>query len=167
MKSFSIARSPFWVALVLLTITSSATVARAEEPLKGEAVLVWGTNEPKSPDPKHKPVDPELAKKFNNSPFRWKYYYEVNRQALDIPVGNMKKDVKMSSHCVLDIKNLGKSRIEVTLYGEGKLVSWHREPFLDNWPLILAGSAGNDTSWFVIIRKIQPAPVKIEKASTN
>jgi hypothetical protein len=160
MKNFSLAAGSLRLALVCLAVIFGAGSARAEEPMRGEAMLVWGTNDPQSPDPKHVPVDDELARKLGKSPYRWKHYFKVRSETVEIHSGETIKGVTMSKHCVLDITNLGAERVQVKLYGEGKLVSCNKEPFKDNWPLIFAGSAGNETAWLVVLRKVKPADVK-------
>src|SRR5579859_7979329 len=143
MKNFSSARGLLCWSLVCLALLGSAGVASAEEPLHAEALLVWGTNDPLSPDPKHVPVDTILAKKLagSNSPYKWKHYFEVPpRQPLNISVGETKKGIRISKNCTLDVKNLGKNRVEVHLYGEGKPVLINTEPF-DDRLLIYAGPA--------------------------
>ena len=153
MKIFSFGR---FTAVILLAAVLGVASARAQEKLHGEALLVWGTDDEHSPDPKHIPVDAVLARKLSKSPYRWKYYFEVNRKDFALVPNEVKKNLVMSKHCTLDVKNLGDHRIEVTLYGEGKRVSVNKENFVDDWPLIFAGSAGNETAWLVVLRKTKP-----------
>ena len=149
MKLFRLA--PLWFCLLLL----SAGAARAAEPLRVEALLIWGTDEAQSPNPAHKPIDPVLAARLNKSPYRWRHYFEVNRLAVAIPLNQTHKDIVMSQKCRLDIKNLGNDWAEIKLYGNGRLVSTHKEKL----PLLLAGDAKNNTAWMVLIRKAPPEPL--------
>ncbi|MDB6022074.1 MAG: hypothetical protein JWQ04_1931 [Pedosphaera sp.] len=165
MKNFSLASVRMHRALICLAVMLCASAALAEEPIHGEALLVWGTNDPHSPDPTHIPVDAELARRLGSSPYRWKYYFEVPpRQPLEIPIGETKKGIRMSKRCTLDIKNLGKSRVEVRLYGEGKPVLINTEPLTDDHLLIYAGPAGNETAWLVVVRKVKAHGPKLERA---
>jgi hypothetical protein len=148
------------MALGMLALFLPAGIAEATEPLRVQVQLIWGTNDPQSPNPKHKEIDVHLAKKLSKSPYRWKNYFEVNRQIESIPVTQTRKNIKMSEHCTLDIKNLGDGRVEVTLHGDGKPVSRHVEPLQNDWPLILAGNAKNDTAWLVVIKKADAPPEK-------
>ncbi len=102
----------------------------------------------------------DLARKLSKSPYRWKHYFKVRGQIIEVRTGETKKDVAISKPCLLDITNLGTNRMQIKLYGDGKLVSSNKEPFVDNWPLIFAGSAGNETAWLVVIRKLKPAEPK-------
>jgi hypothetical protein len=155
----------FW-ALLLLAGTLAGGIARAGDSLPVEMQLIWATNEPKSPDPKHHPVEPDVASMLTNTPFRWNYYYEVHRRVEDVPSDHSLEKVVMSRHCALDIKYLGNhsghERVLVKLYGDGTLVSTHKE----NLPLMLAGNAQNGTAWFVLIRKA-PAGAKADVAGTK
>jgi hypothetical protein len=138
-----------------------AGAAQAQN-LRVEAQLVWATDQPKSPNPRHRPVEPDLAKRFSNGPFRWKYYFEVNRQSVNIAVGETKAKIPMSNHCALDIKNLGNNWVEVKLHGDGKPVYQHRGSLANNRMFVLAGDAGNKTAWFVTVRQ-QGVPLASSK----
>ena len=152
MKRFNIVAMVAWTVVALMAATWFTGTARASESGRVEVILVWATNDERSPDPKHKPVDAELARKLGKSPYRWKNYFEVSRQAPSIPTGQAKKDIKISDKCTLDIKNLGNDWMEIKLYGDGRLISTHKEQL----PLILAGDAKNDTAWLVVIKKVEP-----------
>ncbi len=98
MKNFSMAVRSLRLGLVCLAVVFCAGAARAEEPLRAEALLVWGTNDPQSPDPKHVPVDEILAKKLNgsNSPYKWKHYFKVKSEVVELHAGETIKNVSMS-----------------------------------------------------------------------
>jgi hypothetical protein len=144
------------VAAMMLLALAHPGASRAEDPLKLEAILIWGTDSPQSPNPKHIPVDEALAKKLQKSPYRWKNYFEVNRLQVEIPAGETKKGVTMSKHCSLDVSNLGGGRIEIKLFGDSKYISDHKENLGENCTLIIAGPAENETAWMVVIRKCKP-----------
>ena len=154
---------PALTVLCMLLLAVRAYPADSKDPFYVEALLVWGTNDPMSPDPNHKPVDANLEKKLRKGPYRWKYYYQVNRLVVTLAPGETKKGVKMSPKCVLDMTNPGDGRIEVTLHGDGKKVSKHAEPFSKGKHFILGGDAQNETAWFVVLTRIE-SPSKTEKA---
>lgn len=153
---------PFAMA-AFLAVAFFAESSQAADPMRVEVQLVWATNDPRSPDPKHKAIDAELARRLSRSPYRWKNYFEVNRLGAQIPNGQTRKSIKMSDHCTLDIKNLGNDWAEIKLYGNGKLVSTHKEQL----PLILAGDAKNDTAWLVVIKKADARAVSGTPANTK
>ena len=153
MNKFRLACLPLQAAVCLLALAAFPKAARAEGPLRVEALLIWGTDDAQSSNPNHKPVEAALANKLSKAPYRWKNYFVINHQELEIVMRRNEKAVPMSKHCVLDIKNLGDSRAEIKLYGEGKPVSTHREKLENGWPLILSGNATNQTAWLIVITK--------------
>jgi hypothetical protein len=154
MKNFRFSKVSLVAAISLLAVFGSVAIAAAPEPLRVQIQLIWGTNDQESPDPKHKAIDPDLAKKLGKAPYRWKNYFEVNRQMVKMSPGEIKTAIAMSKQCVLDLKNLGDGNVEIKLYGNGKHVSTHKEKLIGDWPLILAGDAKNDTAWMVVIKKL-------------
>jgi hypothetical protein len=153
----------FLLALCLFATGLRVESAQAGDALTIQAQLVWGTNDPESPNPKHKPVDAELAKKLSKAPYRWKYYFEVKRLDTTLALGET-KPLSMSEKCKIDIKNMGGEKVEVKLYGEGKPVSKHVEKLVNDWPLVLSGNAKNDTAWLVVIQKGDANVAKAQKA---
>jgi hypothetical protein len=147
---------PVWakVAFCVGAMALMSPVAHAEN-MRMEALLVWGTDDPQSPDPRHHLVDANLARRLKKLPYRWKNYFLVSSQTVEVSDGETKAKVAMSKRCILDIKNLGASRVEVRLHGDGKPVSVHRESLPMHQLLILSGDAGNETGWLVIIRRVE------------
>ena len=141
--------------IVSLLLSVGSIPASPEGDLNLEALLVWGTNDENSPNPAHKPVEPALDRKLSKSPYKWKHYFEVNRQRATI-APNASKKIAMSDKCSLEVKNVGDSRIEVKLYGEGKQVCRQVEALPPGDTLILGGDAKNDTAWLVILKRVSP-----------
>jgi hypothetical protein len=163
MKRFPFARILLLAGLCLLGVLAYEGSAASPPPVWVRIQLIWGTNDQQSPDPKHKAIDDELAKKLGKSPFRWKHYFEVKSYEVAIAAGESKTGIKMSSHCVIDLKNLGKDRFETKLYGKGKLLETRKDSLPKDWPLILAGNAENETAWLVVIKRIDASEVKPDK----
>jgi hypothetical protein len=103
----------FWLAAVTSSLVAASVSAGGS---KFEAVLIWGTNDEKSPDPSHKPVSEKLAKRLKD--FKWTHYFEVARK--DISVDKDQKRVAMSRDCTIVIKTLENNQVEVTLVGKGE-----------------------------------------------
>jgi hypothetical protein len=138
--------------LFLLGFGFSST-ARATD-LKVTAQLVWGTNDETSPDPKHKPVDAELAKKLS-SIFKWKNYFRVSRKTQTIPARQTRKLV-MSDKFFVNVTDIEGPRVEVTVYGENKLLNKTVAPLVvDGDALIIAGDDKNAAAWFVVLQAIK------------
>lgn len=145
-------RKSLVTAMLFVSVILAAGVARAVDHASIEMQLIWGSNDAQSPDPSQKPVEPAVQRLLASSPYRWQHYYEVNKRVEDIESDKSKDKIVMSSHCELDVKYLGNRRVQVKLYGDGKLLSTHREAL----PLLLAGDARNDTAWLVLIRMAEP-----------
>src|SRR5262245_50076499 len=91
-----------WVCAITFLVSSLAVAAAAD--LKLEALLVWGTNDEKSPDPAHKPVDVALAKKLGNLPFKWKNYFVINRKTFTANDKDYTTNA-MSKKCTIAVKD--------------------------------------------------------------
>src|SRR5882724_7230485 len=112
-----------WIRLGFSTLVFSATLCAAvAAERKMEARLIWGTNEEKSPDPKHKPLDGELAKKLHEMPLKWKNFFEVNRVVFTIHT-NAYTNIVMSKQCAIEVKQKEGNNVTVKLYGQGKQVN--------------------------------------------
>jgi hypothetical protein len=138
------------LSLVSLLLWGGLAVAGAAD-LKLEALLIWGTNDEKSPDPAHRPVDPALAKKLAALPFKWKNYFEVNRKIFTANDKDYTTNV-MSKKCTIAVKDAGNSMIKVKMTGDGK--EWHRQvkPLPKGETVIIGGDDKNQSAWLVVLR---------------
>jgi hypothetical protein len=122
--------------------------------LKIEIQLIWATNDSQSPDPRHKPVGPEVRQKLKDLPLKWSHYFEVNRKTAEVAQGNTAK-VAMSEKCALSIRNLDNSRVEVSLFGKGEEVVKRTQALPKGEFLVLGGNAPNATAWLVTLKRTQ------------
>jgi hypothetical protein len=125
------------------------TLLGADDVLKLQAVLVWGTNAKNSPDPNHKAVEPLILKKLQELPLKWTNYFEVNRKSFS--VGANPSKVNLSDKCQVEVKNLGKSSVEVCLVGQGSTVLKRSQALPKGETLVLGGNAPNATAWLVVL----------------
>jgi hypothetical protein len=143
----SLARSGL-VMCLFFVISLSAVESRAADQ-QFQVQLVWGTDGEKPKEPSTlKEVDQKLLEKFKGI-FKWKNYFEVSRKRLSIPKNGVQK-LRLSDKCDIQVQDLGNSRMEIQLFGEGKLVlkgsgSYTREG------LIVGGDVKNETAWFVVL----------------
>jgi hypothetical protein len=128
-------------------IVSSAIAGEAASKL--EAQLIWGSNEEKSPDPSHKPVEAGVRKKLQNV-FKWKHYFEVSRRTISVPDKKTSGKVRLSAKCEVEARNLGGLNMEVKLFGEGKYLISKRHTFAAGDSLVLAADDKEGTAWFVV-----------------
>ncbi|HMJ88160.1 MAG TPA: hypothetical protein VK530_00005, partial [Candidatus Acidoferrum sp.] len=110
------------VRLGVVAVALGATVLTASTAeRKIEARLIWGTNEDASPEPSHKPLQGDLARKLAEMPLKWKNYFEVDRKVFTIN-DKVYTNVVMSKKCTIEVKDKGNNNVTVKLYGEGKPV---------------------------------------------
>jgi hypothetical protein len=138
-----------WLLAVALTGWVVLPDIQAAE-RKLEAQLLWATDDAKSPDPHHKPVDPVLDKKLKSIPLKYKNYFEVRRQTFVITDKDYSK-VEMSKQCYIEVKDKGENRVTVKLYGEGKLVKRLDSPLPKGETVTIAGDDKNGTAWLVVV----------------
>jgi hypothetical protein len=122
--------------------------------VKVEVYLLWGTDDAKSPDSSHKPVDADLKEKLKKLPLKWANYFEVNRKTVALSDGGTKK-VTLSDKCDVEIKYAGKSSMEVSLFGKGEPVVKRTQTLSKGETLFLGGNAPNSTAWLVAIKRVE------------
>jgi len=150
------------IALLMLASVGAAPGAD----IKLEARLIWATNDQNSPDPKHKPVAPELAKWLEKH-YAWKHYFLVEKKESVIAEGVTGKFV-MSDKCTVELKNLGKNVVGANLIGEGKSYSKITLGLPPGESLGLAGDSRNDTAWFVVLKNTgDSTPAAPANSATN
>jgi hypothetical protein len=142
-----------WVAVAALVLASVEARALAAD-MKLDVQLLWGTDEAKSPNPKHKLVEPDLREKLKRIPLKWKNYFEVTRKIVGIPTG-ASKTVNLSEMCDLEIKNVDGTKTEVTHFGKGKRVGTRTQAMAKGEVFILGGDAPGATAWLVVLRRIE------------
>jgi hypothetical protein len=137
----------FCVALTFLGITAATA---AGESNSFQAQLVWGTDGEKPPDKALKDVEPKLLEKFK-AIFKWKNYYAVGpRKPMSVPKDGSQR-LKLSDKCEIEVQDVGSSRIEIRLFGEGNLVVTHKQTVVPEEPIVLGGGSKNFTAWFVVL----------------
>ena len=137
------------LSLLLLALVPS--VASASD-LRLEAMLIWGTNDEKSPVPSYKPVDAAAAEKLRKV-FKWKNYFVVTNQVKTIPSrGSSRFD--LSKQCSIEITELEGPRVEVRLIGEGKEVNKTVKTINKGESFTYGKDDKNDSAWFVMITQL-------------
>ena len=119
-----------------------------------EAQLIWATNDKDDPNPKHKPVSSDIKEKLSQLPLKWSNYFEVNKEALQIPQGELRK-AKLSEKCEVELKYLEGNKVEVALYNRGEPVLKRIQSLAKDEILVLGGNAPNRTAWLVALKRIK------------
>lgn len=143
-----------WTAVAVCLPFLSMAAALASD-LKFETQLVWATNDAKSPNEKHKPVEPEVRKKLESLSLKWKNFFEVNRVSLKVPKGESRKS-SLSDKCSIEVKAIDSKKIEVIFYGQkGEVCSRRTQPLSTDEILVHGGNAANSTAWLVVLKRIE------------
>ena len=145
---YSVTKSFLRCFLVLVIVALPLGQIEAAE-LKLELKLIWGTDGPTSPDPTHKKVDEATATKLRKV-FKWKNYFEVNRQTASIP-SRSTRQIPMSKKCTIEITEMAGPAVEVTLIGEGKPVNKTTRHLAKGEWFTIGGEDKNGSAWFVIV----------------
>lgn len=97
-----------------------------------------------------KEVDPKLAENLKKV-FKWDHYFEMFRKEPVLVREGVAEKLRLSKKCEVEIKNLGKSMLEVNVFGEGKLVKTVKQLFTPRELVIGGDDPKNDTAWFVVL----------------
>ncbi len=140
-------------AVVVLFAAFATLAARAAE-LKLEAQLIWASNEAKSPNPKHKPVDADVEKKLASLPLKWTHFFEENRKTLNVAEGASQR-VGLSEKLSVEVKHLSGDKIEVRYFGNGQEIWKGVLPLPKGEIYVLGGNAPADSAWLVALKRTE------------
>ena len=152
-----------WFCRLFVVALFAAVPAVAEE-LKIEAVLIWGTNDDKSPDPNHKLVDAKTAEKLRKV-FAWKNYFEVSRKTGTVP-NRGTNSLTVSKHCTVEIAELEGPKVSVLLIGKGKPQNRTTKTLSREESFVLAGDVKDGSAWFVIISQMDEKAAAVAHEKT-
>jgi hypothetical protein len=124
-----------------------------KKPAGFEVQLLWGTDLTNSPNPEHKPVDPDVGKRIQSLPLKFKHYFLVNRNKVEIPLGITKK-VDVSEKCAVELKNLDNMKFQVTFIGKNKQQTQRTQDFPLQEMLVHGGNAPGSNAWLVVVKRI-------------
>jgi len=106
--------------LAILFSLGCLSARAADGDLKLEAQLVLGSNDDLK-DSNLKPVAHDIEKKLKHLPLKWEHYYVEAGKKFTLAADATKK-VNLSKSCQISIKNLGDSKVELTLVDQDKTV---------------------------------------------
>ena len=115
--------------------------------------LIRGTDQAGPQETSWKPIGPKLSNRLAPI-FRWKKYWEVNRQPISVDFGKTSRS-RLSDVRQVEIEMINPSELEIRLFVKGKLTQTSRQ--LTHTPMtIIGGDRTRDESWFVIVRRDKP-----------
>lgn len=141
----------------LLVLSFFAALPALAEDIKIEAVLIWGTNDEKSPNPKHKLVDAKTAESLRKV-FAWKNYFEVRRKTGVVP-NRGTNSFAISDECTIEIAELEGPKVGVLLIGKGKPQNRTVKALSRGESFILGGDVKDGSAWFIIISQLDEKAV--------
>ena len=139
-------------SLFVLLGVSAAGLAE-DQPVTLYAQVIRGTDQEKPPKAGWKPVGPKLSSRLCPK-FRWKHYWEVSRQAVQLQPGKSVR-IKATPEREIEIE-LGRSgESEIRLYSAGKLVRKSKQT-PESKMTIMGGGSDESESWFIVVRHDKP-----------
>jgi hypothetical protein len=142
-----------WMAIGY-AVTGPAQPAAKGSAMKIEVQLLWSTDDATSPNPKHKPAEADIEKKLKALPLKWKNYFLVKRMTMDVPSLDSKTEA-LSEKCSVEVKDLGKSMVEVSYFGKNKKVEKRKQAFPKGEMLVYGGNAPGTNAWFVVLKRVE------------
>ena len=141
-----ISRFTFLVAL-LVFVGGGFVVAQAD-PITVQAHLVLGT----SKEQEGKTEFSNTIRKRLAKVFKWMKYYELRSRRLGIDDGAT-KTAKLSKTSKIEVSNLKKGKVAVSLFSEGKMLVQKSQKLKSGSCMVLAGESGTDSAWFIVLSK--------------
>ena len=141
-----ISRFTFLVAL-LVFVGGGFVVAQAD-PITVQAHLVLGT----SKEQEGKTEFSNTIRKRLAKVFKWMKYYELRSKRMSI-VDGATKTAKLSKTAKIEVSNLKKGKVAVSLFSEGKMLVQKNQKLTSGSCMVLAGESGTDSAWFIVLSK--------------
>lgn len=150
MTNFSKRLFAFYLTLsVMAGLSSSAIAGSASSAITVDATLIWGSKEA-TKDSKLAPADKELQAKLRKT-LKWEHYYRINKRSLKL--ANFKPQrTKISKKCIVEVKRLSETEVNVKLIGEGKVVVNRQHSLTKDNSVVLGGPGKNKDAWFVVLQ---------------
>jgi hypothetical protein len=139
---------------LLALFGANAACLAGGEPVVFHAQLIRGTDQVQPPERTWRPVGPKLSQKLCPK-FRWKFYWEVNRQTLSVPSGKATR-IRLSPEREIEIDLSAGSESEIRLYTRGRQVRKSRQSLQANMTIMGGGWEEKDC-WFIVVRRDKPS----------
>ena len=115
--------------------------------------LLRGSDDDSPPTPQAKLIGAELDHRLH-AVFKWKNYWEIQRQCLAVKVGQkLRAPVGAGREVEILLSQSGEMR--VSLYIDGKLVRRRRQAARTRF-YITGGDRDGSQSWFIVVRRDKP-----------
>ena len=115
--------------------------------------IIRGTSSDAVIPASYQTLGPKLDKRLTPV-FRWKYYWEVSRQAITVNPGKPAR-VRLEENRAVEVQLLNATTTEIRLYRGGKLVRASKQSVEEKISL-MGWDDQADNSWFVAVRREKP-----------
>ena len=140
----------FILLVAMLLFVSGGFIVVQADPITVQARLVLGTCE----DDKSKTEVSDTIRKRLSKVFKWMKYYELRSRRLGIDDGAT-KTAKLSKTSKIEVSNLKKGKVAVSLFSEGKMLVQKSQTLKSGSCMVLAGESGTDSAWFIVLSKVK------------
>lgn len=140
----------FILLVAMLLFVSGGFIVAQADPITVQARLVLGTCE----DDKSKTEVSDTIRKRLSKVFKWMKYYELRSRRLGIDDGAT-KTAKLSKTSKIEVSNLKKGKVAVSLFSEGKMLVQKSQTLKSGSCMVLAGESGTDSAWFIVLSKVK------------
>lgn len=140
-------------ALLCLCLLSTLLPVAAAAPSTLYVQVIRGSDRERPAGVKWLEVGPKLSAKLS-SVFRWKHYWETERQKVQFNPAKISK-LALASERTLEIQRLKSGELEVRLICRKGQVIKTRQP-AGGHMAILSGEEANKESYFVVVRSDEP-----------
>ena len=120
------------------------------DPITVQAHLVLGT----SKEQEGKTEFSNTIRKRLAKVFKWMKYYELRSKRMSI-VDGATKTAKLSKTAKIEVSNLKKGKVAVSLFSEGKMLVQKSQKLKSGSCMVLAGESGTDSAWFIVLSKVK------------
>ena len=144
-----------WICLfVIFALISHVASGAPEEKITCYVQLIRGNDEAQPPVSGAKAIGPKLSKSLR-SVFRWKSYWEINRQEVVLAAG-AKTKVVLSKDRAVEIDLSKPTKRTVTAFSNDKPVCTTTQPAGKSMT-IMGADRGSKSSWFIVVRRDKPS----------
>ena len=140
--------SRYTVLVAALLFVSGGYVTAQAAPITVQARLVLGT----SKEEKGKMEVPAAIKKKLARVFKWKHYYELNSEQMNI-ADAATKSAKLSRAAQIKVTNKKNNKVAVALFCKGKMLVQKNQNLKPGSHMVLAGNTESDSAWFIVLTK--------------
>ena len=139
--------------LAYLTLVSGCGPAAPNSNASFYVQLIHASDADSPPGSHLEPVGPKLQNKLQCA-FKWKHYWEIKRDMINVPPGGKVRD-RLTSDQAVEIELLPSEKVAVRVYKAGRLVRSRQQPIADAF-YVSGAPLGENQSWFIVVRRDKP-----------